>query len=103
MVSTLKWRGSRSSSRHGPDSPTGQEGDSMAGRRRQGQFPPDDIRERARAALTLVESDPRVLGGAEEFELEAFMALFHPEIQKDRDKMAELKAGLRTASRKGEG
>ena len=51
----------------------------------------DDLMERTRAARTLVNSK----GGSKELDLEAFMGLFHPELQKDRAYMFALKEGLR--------
>ncbi len=73
----------------------------MSGRRRQGQYPADDIREKARAALTLAEATggmSLMSGASEEFTLEAFMGVFHPEMQKDKNLMRELKAGMRKAN-----
>ncbi len=49
-----------------------------------------DLRERAREALAMANAVNK-----DEFTLEAFMATFHPEFQKDRERMSQLRAAQR--------
>jgi hypothetical protein len=60
--------------------------------RHQGEsgLPPNDIRERVRAARTLIDAQPNA-EHQKDMELEAFMGLFYPELQRDRAYMRSLK------------
>ncbi|KKK86852.1 hypothetical protein LCGC14_2759120 [marine sediment metagenome] len=67
----------------------------MAKRRKESQL---DIRIRARMNLALVEAS-RTQGEAyEDLKLEAFMATFHPELQRDKTYMRDLKAATHDKS-----
>lgn len=56
---------------------------------------------RARAAVTLVNSRGITERQRSDMEIEAFMGLFHPELQKDRAYMRELKKSLRPGPASG--
>lgn len=59
----------------------------------------DDIMNRARRNKALAETMRGPDGRGDDFMLEAFMATFHPEYQKDRRKMRELHQATRKRSK----
>lgn len=61
-------------------------------RRRESQL---DIRIQARINLAFVEASRATGEAYEDLNLEAFMATFHPELQRDRAYMRDLKAATR--------
>lgn len=58
-----------------------------------------DIRIRARANLAYAEAGRRTGEDYDDVVLEAFMATFHPELQRDRAYMRELKEATRKEKR----
>ena len=59
----------------------------------------DDIRDRARRNLALAESMRHPGEDGDDIVLEAFMATFHPDVQKDRQYMRKLRAATKQPRR----